>query len=454
MTQLPARSVLDIYRIGIGPSSSHTVGPMRAAADMRARVLAREDCERVEVELFGSLALTGLGHATDRAVCFGLLGFDPETVDVDHAEALLQALREEGTLDIGGRRILFLPSRDIRFNPNSRGHPNTLALRALHGDGRWTERVYRSVGGGRIECEGEAPESGDGGAAALPYASARDALEQARRHGLSLAQLVRRNETAWRSDAQIDGWLDRVWDEMNACIERGLACEGELPGGLGLARRARSLLKSVSARERTVGTHPSDRAAAYAMAVNEENAAGRRIVTAPTNGAAGVLPAVLRHYVETARPASREGIRDFLLTAALFGDLVRRNASISGAEVGCQGEVGTACAMAAAGLAAALGGSDAQIENAAEIGMEHHLGMSCDPVGGLVQVPCIERNAMGAVKAIHACTLALCSEDGGVVGFDEAVAAMRDTGRDMDARYKETALGGLAAKVVRWHRSA
>jgi L-serine dehydratase len=450
-------SIFELFKIGIGPSSSHTVGPMRAAYSFATSL---EDglnrTTRVEVTLFGSLAWTGRGHATDKAVILGLAGLIPETVDPDLADAIVAELSEQASLPLcGRRRIGFVRARDIVFDCVSQPprHPNTLLFRALDAAGAVVaEQRWCSVGGGFVVPEervGEAVATHD--AVPYPFANGDALLEVGERHGLSIAEIVRANELALRPELELRQHLDRVIITMMLCIDRGLRTAGELPGGLRVLRRAASLRASIDDERRANAAMPHapmDRVGMFAIAVNEENAAGGRVVTAPTNGAAGVVPAVLRYYRDMVPGSTEAGIDTFLLTATAIGGLFKLNASISGAEVGCQGEVGVACSMAAAGLTAALGGSNAQIENAAEIGMEHHLGMTCDPVGGLVQIPCIERNAFGAVKAIIAASLALHGDGTHRVSLDQVIATMRQTGADMQSKYKETSQGGLAVNFT------
>ena len=447
-------SAFDLFKIGIGPSSSHTVGPMKAAASFVAGDLL--DIAGVEVTLYGSLAWTGAGHATDRAIILGLSGEKPDSVDPDHAEALLARVRDERRLILDGRKsIVFDAARDFKFDKLTRPplHPNTLRFVALGEDGGCLrEERWCSIGGGFVIREEElgAPPAAYG-AAPYSFSNARDLLTLGERHGLSIAAMIRENEVAARTLDDVRGHLRRVADAMFACIDRGLTTTGELPGGMKVKRRASAIYQRLKS-DRLANDRPAheimDFLSVFAIAVNEENAAGGRVVTAPTNGAAGVVPAVLRYYRDFCVGASAEGIETFLLTATAIGALFKMNASISGAEVGCQGEVGVACSMAAAGLAAALGGSNAQIENAAEIAMEHHLGMTCDPVNGLVQIPCIERNAFGAVKAVNAASLALHGDGAHKVSLDQVVATMRQTGADMQDKYKETSLGGLAVNWV------
>ncbi|MGH6998292.1 MAG: L-serine ammonia-lyase, partial [Phenylobacterium sp.] len=438
----------------------HTMGPMTAGGRFLQRLAGHgllAQVTRVEVALYASLALTGRGHATDRAVILGLAGFLPASIDPDAADAALETIRATGRLKLGaeGPEIGFDEARDILWEGRTRlpQHPNALAFRAYAGASLLDEKHYFSVGGGFVVDEAEMAANAAPARTIpepYPYASGAELLEQADKAGLTIAQLMFANETAVRSEGEVNAGLDTIFAAMEACIERGLRQEGCLPGGLKVRRRARQILTDLMSKvERNI----SDPLAAldwvnlWALSVNEENASGGRVVTAPTNGAAGLLPAVLRYYDRFHR-GGPEGRRTFLLTAAAIGSLYKRNASISGAEVGCQGEVGVACSMAAAGLTAALGGTNAQIENAAEIAMEHNLGLTCDPIGGLVQIPCIERNAMGAVKAIDASRLALLGDGQHTVSLDKVIATMKRTGEDMSEIYKETSLGGLAVNIV------
>lgn len=449
-----AISVVDLFTIGIGPSSSHTVGPMRAARMFMESLPATP--VRVRCELFGSLALTGRGHATDSAILLGLCGQSPESVDPDAMAAIVADIRANKRLHFAGEEIAFDEASDLIFHMGEflEQHSNGMRFSAwLARDEAPVVREYFSIGGGAV-MDGAPREGGDrlghNVVQPYPFSSAQELLERGEETGLCIATLVARNERAWRDGAETTGFLDRVIDAMNASIDRGLRQEGMLPGGLKVRRRARA----IHARLRAAGGEGMQPAAIFewvslfALAVNEENAAGGRVVTAPTNGAAGVIPAVLRYYTKFIPGADREGERAFLLTAAAIGFLYKKRASISAAEMGCQGEVGVACSMAAAGLAAVLGGTNQQIENAAEIGMEHNLGLTCDPIGGLVQIPCIERNTMGAVKAINAAYLALQGDGRHIVSLDAVIETMRQTGEDMASRYKETSLGGLAVNVV------
>jgi L-serine dehydratase len=454
-------SVFDLFKIGVGPSSSHTMGPMTAACRFVERLRETGQitaADRVLAELYGSLALTGKGHATDRAVLLGLSGRRPDGIDPDEAETIVATIRATGRLKLGNlREIGFDEPRDLKFLQRERlpHHSNGMRFTAFDAGGAELEaKIYYSVGGGAVVDEAavsrNAPPEGPSD---VPYSfsSSEELLAMCAREEMTIAELMRANERIARSDAEIDAKLDRIVGAMSACIDRGMAVEGILPGGLNVKRRAPPLYKLLIERaERTLQDPLTvlDWVNLWALAVNEENAAGGRVVTAPTNGAAGIVPAIIRYYQRFTPRATDEGVRTFLFTAAAVGSLFKENASISGAEVGCQGEVGVACSMAAAGLTAALGGSPGQIENAAEIGMEHNLGLTCDPVGGLVQVPCIERNAVGAVKAIEASRLALVGTGDHRVSLDQVIETMRKTGLDMNERYKETSLGGLAVNVV------
>jgi len=454
-------SVFDLFKIGIGPSSSHTVGPMVAARRFLAENLAAVagHAARVTVTLHGSLAFTGKGHGTDRAVALGLAGEKPETIDPDGVAAILAGLAEARSLAaVGYPHVAFDPAVDIVFDYGEAlaAHANGMTFRALDaGGGVMAERVFFSVGGGFVlaaeELEAQGGDSSTRRDVPFPFATAREMLAMGEASGLAIAEMKRANELARTPGLDLDAAVDAIWAAMEGCMNRGLTLSGTLPGGLKVRRRAGEIHRKLVAEQGANSLQPHrvmDWLGVYAMAVNEENAAGGRVVTAPTNGAAGVIPAVIRYYLDHCVGADREGIRTFLLVAAAIGGLIKHNASISGAEVGCQGEVGSASAMAAAGLAAALDGSNAQIENAAEIALEHHLGMTCDPIGGLVQVPCIERNALGAVKAVTAASLALRGDGSHFVPLDNCIETMRQTGRDMSAKYKETAQGGLAVNVV------
>jgi len=460
-------STFDLYKIGIGPSSSHTVGPMRAAARFVGHWLAEQGnlqrTARVRAEVFGSLALTGRGHGTDKAVLMGLEGHWPNEIDPDVIPSSLERIRATKTIQLlGTHPIGFDEKRDLVMNKRQKlpFHTNGMRFTAYDADGNEiATRDYYSVGGGFVVNQDEAAEDrivADTTPLPYPFHSGNELLAQVETSGLSIAKLMFENEKSWRSSDEIVAGLRELWAAMQSCVERGIRQGGTLPGGLHVQRRAPLLFAELSSRPEAAMRDPLtvlDWVNLYALAVNEENAAGGRVVTAPTNGAAGILPAVLHYYERfCAAPhdaAAREaGIFDFLLTASAIGILYKENASISGAEVGCQGEVGVACSMAAAGLTAALGGSPGQIENAAEIGMEHNLGLTCDPIGGLVQIPCIERNAMGAVKAINASRMALRGDGKHKVSLDKVIKTMRDTGRDMQDKYKETSRGGLAVNVI------
>jgi L-serine dehydratase len=451
-------SVFDIFKIGIGPSSSHTMGPMVAAARFLAELRALPFAVHgLRASLHGSLAFTGVGHATDRAVILGLAGFEPATFDAARAEAVLAAIRATGRVEPPGLPPLaFDPARDLRFDygPPLPGHANGLILSATDAQGDTiAQQTYYSIGGGFVVTAAElaAGETAPPGPAVpFPFRTAAEMLSMARRSGLSIAEMKRQNELVLRRAAELDAGLARIWAVMSACIDRGLATEGTLPGGLNVRRRAPGLYRALMAERGLNLTPPhviNDWLCCYAMAVNEENAAGGQVVTAPTNGAAGVVPAVIRYWLDHVPGASAARVGDFLLTAAAIGGIIKTNASISGAECGCQAEVGSAAAMAAAGLCAVMGGTPAQVENAAEIALEHHLGMTCDPVKGLVQVPCIERNGLGAIKAVAAASLALRGDGTHVMPLDNCIEAMRQTGADMSEKYKETALGGLAVNI-------
>jgi len=453
-----AVSVFDLFKIGIGPSSSHTVGPMRAAA-MFAEKLAehgrQEAVARVTVELFGSLGHTGRGHGTDRAVVMGLEGELPDRIDPDNIPLRMQAIAGSGSLRLAGvREIAFDPRRDLVFHKRKTlpHHPNGMRFTAMDGEGRVVRSGdYYSVGGGFVLDPDEAAESrivADDTPQPYPFATAEALLQICRQHDLRIAEVMMANECVWRSQDEVLDGLMTIWQAMQDCVERGLGAPGHLPGPLKVPRRAPELFARLKERARQDDLDSLDWINLYALAVNEENATGGRVVTAPTNGAAGIIPSVLHYYRRFVDGASEAGVTEFLLTAAAIGLLYKENASISGAEVGCQGEVGVACSMAAGALAAARGGSMAQVENAAEIGMEHNLGLTCDPVGGLVQIPCIERNAMGAVKAVNAARMALAGDGTHSVSLDKVIKTMRDTGRDMKTKYKETSRGGLAVNVI------
>jgi len=463
-------SVTDLFSIGIGPSSSHTVGPMKAAGafarelrEVFAGCVLHPEAVRIHVELFGSLGATGRGHATDRAVVWGLAGYRPRTVPADVVSHLYDDVAASGRLDVAGLEVGLVPQRDIELLPQVRRpeHVNTLALTAYDGERAVLQRTYCSVGGGfvtqvrdgaQVPLEEDSNWEYQGRAVPHPFTTGAQLIAACKSAGVSVSELVRANEETFRPRQELDGELDAVWEAMDACIDSGLQGEGTLPGGLGVPRRAgklhRELLERAGAGFAPDPLEAMDWVNLFALAVNEENASGHRVVTAPTNGAAGVIPAVLRYYMSFVAGADSEGVRRFLLAATAVGTIIKTNASIAGAEVGCQGEVGSASAMAAAGLAEVLGGSPEQVENAAEIAMEHNLGLTCDPIGGLVQIPCIERNAVAAVKAINAARLSLWGDGRHRVSLDAVVETMRQTGLDMNRKYKETAEGGLAVNVV------
>ena len=451
-------SVFDMFKVGIGPSSSHTMGPMVAAARFLDRLRkAPFSVAGVKASLHGSLAFTGVGHATDRATILGLAGFVPESYDRDKADATLAQIKETKTVTPDGLPALrFDPETDLNFDfgPNLPGHANGMILSATDPQGDVIlQETYYSIGGGFVMTQAEldaGKDSDDGTPVPYPFKSAAEMLEMAAISGLSIAEMKRANELARRSVTDLDAGMRRLWQVMNDCIDRGLENDGILPGGLNVKRRAKGIHEKLLAERGMNLTAPhtiNDWMSVYAMAVNEENAAGGQVVTAPTNGAAGVVPATIRYYLDHVPGATSSRVPEFLLTAAAIGGLVKFNASISGAEAGCQAEVGSASAMAAAGLCAVLGGTPMQIENAAEIALEHHLGMTCDPVKGLVQVPCIERNGLGAIKAVSAASLALRGDGTHFVPLDSAIETMRQTGADMHEKYKETSLGGLAVNI-------
>jgi L-serine dehydratase len=456
-----ALSVFDLFKIGIGPSSSHTVGPMWAALRFAQSLDAQKllsQVKRVQCDLYGSLALTGRGHATDKAVLLGLSGERPDTTNPDAIEPLIDHIRTQNRIRLAGKvEVPFQEATDLLFHMDLalQRHPNGMRLSAFDDEGqKLAEETYYSVGGGFVVNEAEA-ETGHAGANEplhpIPYdfISAAELLEIGQRTGLRIADIARENETAWRTPAETSAGIDRIWKVMEQCIERGCRTGGILPGGINVRRRASKLFENLQAKAgSTDALIALDWVSLYALAVNEENAAGGRVVTAPTNGASGVIPAVIAYYRRFLN-GTDEGTREFLLTASAIGSLYKRNASLSAAEMGCQGEVGVACSMAAAGLASVMGGSNEQVENAAEIGMEHNLGLTCDPIAGLVQIPCIERNTMGAAKAINAARLAVLHGDGSHrVPLDRVIETMRQTGMDMQDKYKETSKGGLALNVV------
>ena len=448
-------SVFDLFKIGIGPSSSHTVGPMRGAlrfvTDLKARGFL-SDIGRVQCELYGSLALTGIGHGTDRAVLLGLSGQKPEEVEPAGVDPLLNQIRSGHTLFlVAEHRIPFDETQDLLFHRDLvlPAHPNGMRFSAFDTSGKTIAcETFYSIGGGFIVKEGNAESLAPPQLPVPhPFSNGAELLDQADGCAIPIWQLMLENESALRGESEVRAGLLHIWSVMNSSLERGLQTEGILPGGLNVRRRAPRLYRKLRERAASDPFRAMDLVNIFAMAVNEENAAGGRVVTAPTNGAAGLVPAVGRYYHEFVANASDEGLLRYLLTAGAIGILYKENASISGAEVGCQGEVGVACSMAAAGLVGALGGTNREAEHAAEIGMEHHLGMTCDPIGGLVQIPCIERNAFGAVKAINACRMAMQESGEHKVSLDQVIRTMYQTGLDMQSRYKETALAGLAVNV-------
>ncbi|GAA1060776.1 L-serine ammonia-lyase [Agromyces bracchium] len=450
-------SALDLFSIGVGPSSSHTVGPMRAArmfVDGLADDGRLDRVRRITCSLYGSLGATGLGHGTPDAVVAGLGGLAPHDCDPDDVRSAWTRLGDGAEVLLAGRHPVRMSQADVSLEPRTRlpGHPNALTLQAWGDDDALplAEETYYSVGGGFIRRDGDAPEQAEALRHPLPYSSAAELLALCEEHGVSLCDISWRNEVAVHGEDGIVAGLDAIWDAMAECVAHGLATEGTLPGGLRVKRRAPEVRRRLEEydRDEHVRDTSTEWLHAFALAVNEENASGGRVVTAPTNGAAGIIPAVGHYYLKYVPGADREGIRRYLLTASAIASLVKKNASISGAEGGCQAEVGSACAMAAGALCAVLGGTPAQIENAAEIAMEHHLGLTCDPVAGLVQVPCIERNAIAASTAVSAARLALHGDGTHVVSLDTVIETMRQTGIDMMSKYKETSEGGLAVNVI------
>ncbi len=454
-----AVSVFDLFKIGIGPSSSHTVGPMKAACTFARRLESLgllEKTSRIRTTLYGSLAHTGRGHGTDKAVMLGLQGALPDRIDPDNIDAALEVIRSKGELLlIGSHAIYFREREDLLFNQREvlPHHPNGMRFEALDKAGSVVEsRDYYSVGGGFVVNQDKAAQDRivtDETVLPYPFSTADELLARCEQHGLRISDLMMANEQTWRSQDEICQGLTAIWDAMRGCMERGYRQQGVLPGGLKVERRAPQLYREL--RAQTGSEDPLatlDWVNLFALSVNEENAAGGRVVTAPTNGAAGIVPAVIQYYLDFVPGSNDEGVIEFLLTAGAIGILYLQNASISGAEVGCQGEVGVACSMAAGGLTAAMGGKMFQVENAAEIGMEHNLGLTCDPVGGLVQIPCIERNAMGAVKAINAQRMAFRGDGKHKVSLDKVIKTMWETGADMKSIYKETSRGGLAVNVI------
>ncbi|MFD1744305.1 L-serine ammonia-lyase [Rhizobium helianthi] len=460
-------SVFDVFKIGVGPSSSHTMGPMSAANRFLA-LLASDEWPRpsnarvasIKASLHGSLAFTGIGHGTGRAVILGLMGEAPNKVDPDQMDEIIATVERTGKITPPGHPPYdFQPATDLIFDKKQAlpGHANGMSISAFDKDGRLLlKRIYYSIGGGFVVTDteleamrGQKAQSTD--RVPYPFSTAKQMLEMARSSGLSIADMKRANELTKMSEQELNDGLDAIWSAMASCIDRGLKVDGIMPGGLKVRRRAKSIFEKLTADSRSNRLNPllaNDWLSVYAMAVNEENASGGRVVTAPTNGAAGVIPATIRYFLHFHEDATTKDVHNFLLTAAAVGGIIKHNASISGAEVGCQGEVGSAAAMAAAGLAAVMDGTPEQVENAAEIALEHHLGMTCDPIAGLVQVPCIERNALGAVKAVTAASLAIKGDGTHFVPLDAAIETMRQTGNDMSEKYKETSTGGLAVNVV------
>jgi L-serine dehydratase len=456
-----ALSAFDLYSVGIGPSSSHTVGPMRAAkrfADGLVESARAGEVRRIRAELFGSLGATGHGHGSPKAVVLGLEGEDPATTDTDRAQGRLDEVRASGVLNLAGRfPVRFAVDDDLVMHRRRSlpAHPNGMTFTAYDAEGPDAAvisiRTYYSVGGGFVVDEAATGADRvvvDETPLRFPFTTATELLATCAREGLSVSEVMLANEAAWRSEVEIREGMLHLWSVMAECVQSGFRRDGVLPGGLRVPRRAPALYRDLCVKGDSDPLHVMDWVNLYALAVNEENASGGRIVTAPTNGAAGIIPAVLHYYVKFVPGADDDGIVRYLLTAAAVGILFKTNASISGAEVGCQGEVGSACSMAAGGLAEVLGGTPAQVENAAEVGIEHNLGLTCDPVGGLVQIPCIERNAIASVKAINAARLAINGDGSHKVSLDKAIKTMRDTGRDMKTKYKETARGGLAVNVI------
>jgi L-serine dehydratase len=449
-------SVFDLFKIGIGPSSSHTVGPMRAALMFVTQLHANgelQNLSRIRAELYGSLGATGKGHGTDKGVMLGLMGEAPDTVDPDTIEHKLATVRDSGTLPLyGGKSIQFSARQDILFYRQALPeHPNGLKLIALDDNNAVIRAsTYLSVGGGFVTTVGADQAQSTTQPPRVPHAirSGTGLLDLCRSHRKSMAALMLENELTWRTEAQVCEGLLRIWNVMQQTVQRGCRTAGKLPGPIGVKRRAYDLYQRLTQEPGLPHSDPMTWLNLYALATNEENAGGGRVVTAPTNGAAGIIPAVMHYYARFIDGANEQGIVDFLLTAGAIGILYQRNGSISGAEVGCQGEVGVACSMAAAGLCAVLGGTPEQVENAAEIGMEHNLGLTCDPVGGMVQIPCIERNAMGAVKAVNAARMALLGDGTHYVSLDSVIKTMMQTGADMKTKYKETSRGGLAVNII------
>lgn len=456
-----ALSVFDLFKIGVGPSSSHTVGPMRAAYLFAQQLQTQQSISavhQVKIELYGSLSSTGVGHSTDKATILGLMGFEPETIDTQRSDALLKTALEEKSLKLSDNHsIAFDYAHDVCFIDEPLAyHPNAMTLKAYDTQANLIfENTYYSVGGGFIVDESQTQQGqvvDDSTEIPYPFRTAKQLLELCQKHNLSVSQLMLENEKSWRTEAEIHNKIMQIWQVMQTCIDNGLNNEGILPGGLNVKRRAKKIHQRLLQKKNSNLIDTTFTAMEwvnlFALAVNEENAAGGRVVTAPTNGAAGIIPAVLHYYVTFSQEVSEDKIVRFFLSAAAVGILCKLQASISGAEVGCQGEVGSACSMASAGLAEILGGTPQQVEHAAEIGLEHNLGLTCDPIGGLVQVPCIERNAIAAVKAINAAQMALHDDGEHFVSLDKVIQTMKETGKDMSDKYKETSKGGLAVNAI------
>lgn len=459
-------SLFDLFKIGVGPSSSHTVGPMRACFSFVNKLIEHNklaQVKRIQVDLYGSLGATGKGHASDTACLLGLSGEDPETTLPDKTNHLVDQITSSKTLKLAGlQTICFDIEQDLKMHHNLSldYHPNAMKVTAFLTSNSLYEQTYYSVGGGFIITEDEINQTNKQANKRVtnqsdlpyPFSTAKQLLNLCKTHNISISELMLENEKQWRSEQEIYNQIDNVWQVMQDCVKQGCNKEGVLPGGLQVRRRAKALhqqlLQETTQTDMNFALQELDWVNLYALAVNEENASGGRVVTAPTNGAAGIIPAVLHYYVHHTRTPTKQGIYKFFLAATAIGIIIKKNASISGAEVGCQGEVGSACAMAAAGLSESLGATPSQVENAAEIGIEHNLGLTCDPIGGLVQVPCIERNAMGAIKAINACRMARRGTGEHFVSLDHAIKTMKETGKDMQDKYKETSRGGLAINVL------
>ncbi len=453
-------SVFDMFSIGIGPSSSHTVGPMRAAnqfiAELKEASLVDEVTE-LKAELYGSLGQTGIGHGSGTAIVLGFSGYEPETLDTDLVPEILRKIAQDEAIDLYGNPVKFPRKTAIVYNRRKSlpEHANGMILKAYNGETVLVETAWYSIGGGFIikaedfaQAKSDAEKKQEEHPCPFPFETAQELLKTCEEQGLSIPSLMMENEKTQLPKTEVEARLNSIWETMEKCIDKGIRTEGILPGGLKVKRRAPSLFRRLSCEQSNDPLQIMDWVNLYALAVNEENAAGGRVVTAPTNGAAGIIPAVLKYYDQFIKKADEHIVHRYLLTAAAIGILYKKNASISGAEVGCQGEVGVACSMAAGALAEIMGGSVSQVENAAEIGMEHNLGLTCDPVGGLVQVPCIERNAMGAIKAINAARIALRGSGEQKVSLDKVIKTMWDTGNDMKSKYKETARGGLAVNII------